>query len=133
MSIDFGQIGNEPRRLGVGDAAGRMVLHDSIYYGYKIAAKDPVGGRKRNLLRRRLQRRAAGVIYLGVIPQQTHRRDIAPALESFGDGARSPLAALHGDAIHVGNVGRLEWGFAAQFLERFVRRPVGDDDGVFHF
>ena len=98
----------------------------------EIASEDPIGRRQRNPLRRRLQRGPAGVINLRVIPQQTHRRDIAAAFESFGDGAHEAEPTFDRDAIHVGRVCRFERRFAAEFLQRLVGRAVGDDDGVFH-
>ena len=45
---------------------------------------------------------------------------------------RKSLPAFHGNAIHVGRLGRFDRRLPAEFGEGFVGGAVGDDDGVFH-
>ncbi len=119
-------------RLGVRNAARRVILHDPVYDRDEIAAEDPVGWREGDLLCRRLQRRAARVVNSRIVTQQTHRCDIAAAFEAIGHRARRSLAAFQSDAIHVGRVRGLDRRLAAQFLKRFVGGAVGNDDRIFH-
>ena len=87
MSRSRASSRDEPLRLGVGDPAGGVVLHDAVDDGDEIAAEDPVGRRERNALGRRFERRPAGVILLRVVAQQAHGRDVAA-------GSRSPAGIV---------------------------------------
>ena len=44
------EVGDEALGFGVGDAAGGVILHDAVDDGNEVAAEDPVGRGKRNVV-----------------------------------------------------------------------------------
>jgi hypothetical protein len=98
----------------------------------RLQRKTQSVGESGMLLRRRLERRAAGVIDGRVVAEQAHRRDVAAGLEAVGAPCARALPALHRDASMFGVAAASMGVLPPSSFKRFVGGAVGDDDGVFH-
>ena len=79
-------------------------------------------GESGNLLRRRLERRPAGVILLRVVAQQAHDGDVRPALEPLRDRLHEPLPAGRRDLVHERSPCRLQGRSPIEFRQRVRRK-----------
>jgi hypothetical protein len=114
------------------DMASREVLHRLVFDGHQIAADRPIVGAEFDALGGALERRASGVKNRRVIPQQAHRRHVGTGRQMRRHVARPTDDSGRRHRVHMGNVGRLQRGPAAQTFLRLIGTTIGNDNCKLH-
>ena len=115
-----------------GNVAGGEVAHHLLLDGHQVAPHGPVGRPEFDPLRRRFERRAAGVVLVRVVAQEAEVGHVGARRQIVGHVHGSADDALGRHGVHGRHVSRLQRRAPRQGVLRFVGTAVGDDDGVFH-
>ena len=134
LGIVYQIVGQAVRVLAV-DAVAVVAGHHAALIGAvdrgQIHAEGDLVFLERDLLARRLERRASAIALDGVVPQQRQKGHVAARREHRGAGAdAAQLAAGHARHIRARDIFKRR--FSAQRFDFFIGHAVADNQHILH-